>query len=114
SGAAQHTSHAVMRAVENRRPFLRSGNNSHTMLITPTGQMLGQIRDRKSGSDFTRDFQAYDLPIHDWGTTFYTRYGDVFAQTCFLLCIMAIAKVLIQPWFLLKKQRLATIDAARR
>ena len=114
SGAAQHTSHAVMRAVENRRPFLRSGNNSHTMLITPTGQMLGQLRDRKTGSDFTRDFQAYDLPIHNWGTTFYTRHGDVFAHVCALLCIITIAKVLLQPWFLLKNRQLATIDSARK
>ena len=113
-GAAQHASHAVLRAVENRRPFLRSGNNSHTMLITPTGQMLGQIRDRKTGSDFTRDFQAYDLPIHDWGMTFYTRFGDVFAQLCALLCIAALLQFLIRPWFQLKKQQLATIDKARK
>ena len=75
-------SHAVFRAIENRRPLLRSGNNSHTCLITPNGAMLGIIDNKDDGSPFVSSFQAYDVPVHEWGTTFYTRHGDIFAISC--------------------------------
>lgn len=88
SGAEQHLSHAVFRAIENRRPILRSGNNSHTCLITPDGSVLGTISNLDDGTPFTRSFQAYDVPVYDWGTTFYARHGDVFAKSCFTLGIM--------------------------
>lgn len=86
-GAEQHASHVIFRAVENRRPFLRSGNNSHTCLITPDGEVLGQLI-AKDGSLFARDFQTYDLPVYEhWGTTFYTRHGDLFAGICSLAAL---------------------------
>ena len=87
SGAEQHLSHAVFRAIENRRPLLRSGNNSHTCLITPNGVLLGIIDNKDDGSPFVSSFQAYDVPIHDWGTTFYTKYGDVFAISCTVIAL---------------------------
>ncbi|MBR0458094.1 MAG: apolipoprotein N-acyltransferase [Victivallales bacterium] len=88
SGAAQHASHVVFRAIENRRPFLRSGMNSHTELVTPSGRILGQLVDSKTSSPFTRDFQAYDIPVYNgWPDTFYTRYGNLFAILCTALAI---------------------------
>ena len=91
SGAEQHLSHAVFRAIENRRPLLRSGNNSHTCLITPNGALLGIIDNKDDGSPFVSSYQAYDVPIHDWGTTFYTRHGDVFAVLCSISTLALIA-----------------------
>lgn len=91
-GAEQHASHVVFRAVENRLPFMRSGNNSNTCLVTPDGKILGQIVDPKDGSPFTRGYQAYDIPVYDgWGRTFYTEHGDIFAYACsaFSICILA-------------------------
>ena len=80
-GAEQHTAHVVFRAVENRRPFMRSGNNSHTLMVTPAGKIMGQIT--ANDSVFTQDYQAYEIPVFDgWGNTFYTKYGDVFAYVC--------------------------------
>ncbi len=91
SGAEQHLSHAVFRAIENRRPLLRSGNNSHTCIITPNGATLGIIDNKDDGSPFTSSCQAYDVPVHEWGTTFYTRHGDVFAIACTLLSLALVA-----------------------
>ena len=107
-GAEQHTSHVIFRAVENRRPFLRSGNNSHTCFITPDGIVMGQLT-AQDGSPFTRDFQVYDLPIYDdWGTTFYTRHGDLFATLCNALSL-ALIGYLFTTHFLRKNQQLNAI-----
>jgi len=91
SGAEQHLSHAVFRAIENRRPLLRSGNNSHTCLITPNGETLGIIDNKDDGSPFVSSYQAYDVPIHEWGTTFYTKHGDIFAMACTLISLALVA-----------------------
>ena len=80
-GAEQHASHVIFRAVENRRPFMRSGNNSHTLMVTPAGEVMGQLVGKDS--DFTQGYAAYEIPIFDgWGETFYTRHGDFFAYAC--------------------------------
>ncbi len=98
-GAEQHAAHVIFRAAENRRPFLRSGNNSHTMMITPAGVSMGQL----VGPDsvFTSGFQAYELPVSDeWGLTFYTQHGDVFAHVCTLISAILL---LIMLFFSYKK-----------
>ncbi|MBQ7177279.1 MAG: apolipoprotein N-acyltransferase, partial [Victivallales bacterium] len=92
-GAEQHTAHVVFRAVENRRPFMRSGNNSHTLMVTPAGKIMGQIT--ANDSVFTQDYQAYEVPVFDgWGDTFYTKYGDVFAYVCVIACAAMLAIML--------------------
>ncbi len=112
SGAAQHASHVVLRAVENRRPFLRSGNNSHTCLVAPDGQVLGQLRDDGHDSDFIAGSAVYAVPISDWGTTCYTKYGDWFAALCLLLTLGGIGKG-VADWFVLKRARFHRITATK-
>lgn len=110
SGAEQHLSHVVFRAVENRRPVLRSGNNSHTCLITPNGRILGQLADPETGAVFARGSARYELPVHDgWGMTFYTRHGNVFAWACTALAGLVIAWLLAD--FIGRKKKL--LDAIR-
>lgn len=91
AGAHQHMSHVVFRAVENRRPFMRCGSNSHTCYITPNGDISPFLRDEKNDHDFIAGAQVYELPIHDdLGTTFYTRHGDVFAMLNLLASMMCL------------------------
>ena len=111
SGAEQHLSHAVFRAIENRRPLLRSGNNSHTCLITPNGAILGVIDNKDDGSPFVSSCQAYDVPIHEWGTTFYTRHGDIFAQACAAVAVALILFLLLAE-FLRRKENLQKREKA--
>ncbi len=87
AGAEQHFSQMVFRAVENRRPFLRVGNNSHSCLVAPNGVVLGKL-------PFERTWQAYDIPIGNWGMTFYTRHGEFFAHLCAILTAIAICALL--------------------
>lgn len=103
-GAEQHAGHVVFRAIENRRPFLRSGNNSHTCLVSPNGRILGLLVDRKDGSLFTRDYQAYDVPVNDdWGETFYTKYGNLFAWICTGIAILSVLYLIFARLFVKSK-----------
>ena len=83
SGARQHQAHAVFRAVENRLPLMRSGNNSHTCLITPKGEILAPITDA-DGGDFAAGWHAYDVvpAPKDAPPTLYARTGNLFAWIC--------------------------------
>lgn len=85
SGAQQHMAHAIFRAIENRRPLLRSGNNSHTCLILPDGKIQG----------ITQEFAQEAIcltPLLEMrpSLSFYTRHGDLFA---WLMTVLAIAGV---------------------
>lgn len=83
AGSRQHMTHAVFRAAENRRPLFRSGNNSDTCLIQPSGKVQGLLYDPVSGSPFIRGYKIYEVPVWDnLPATFYTLYGDWFAKTC--------------------------------
>ncbi len=85
AGSAQHLSHAVLRAAENRRPLLRSGNNSDTCLILPDGRVTALLRDPVTGNRFLRGVQTIQVPVwQDPPLTFYTRHGDWFACLCAL------------------------------
>jgi apolipoprotein N-acyltransferase len=111
SGAEQHLSHVVFRAIENRRPLLRSGNNSHSCLITPNGRVLGLLRDETSGSLFVRGAQLYEVPVDDsWGTTFYTRHGPIFARLCVLVSMICWL-CLLKTWHDRKRRQYLAITA---
>ena len=51
-------------------------------MITPNGEILGQIVNPETGSVFAKGSATYELPLHDWGETFYTKHGNVFAHAC--------------------------------
>lgn len=92
AGPRQHLVHAAFRAAENRRPLLRSGNNSDTCLIMPSGEIVGLLSDPVTGSRFTRGSRTYEVPVwDDLGNTFYSRHGDVFAGGCALASLVLVA-----------------------
>ena len=89
AGSKQHLTHAVFRAVENRRPLLRAGNNSDSCLIWPNGHISGIPLDPKTGSRFTRTASLYEVPV--WTNlplTWYSRHGDLFAMACCGLTVL--------------------------
>jgi len=94
AGSKQHLTQAVFRAVENRRPLLRSGNNSDSCLIWPNGRISGIPLDPKTGSRFTRTATLYEVPIWDQlPVTWYSRHGDVFAMVCGGLTVLILASL---------------------
>jgi apolipoprotein N-acyltransferase len=80
----QHLNMARMRAIENRRWILRDTNNGVTAVIDPNGTVRQSIA-RHTVSALVAQF-GYNSE-----TTFYTRYGDVFAWLCAILSIGVVA-----------------------
>lgn len=99
AGSRQHLANMVFRAVECRRPFLRSGNNSDTCLVTPGGRIQGLLADPADGNPFYAGSRRYTLPVYDgWGDTFYTRYGNLFAWLCALAGTAGVGALLLRQF----------------
>lgn len=74
AGVRQHAAHSVLRAVENGRWVLRAANTGLTMVVDPKGRVRGSVPPRNA-----RILVAQVGRVRT--ETFYTRWGDVFAQT---------------------------------
>ncbi len=72
----QHFSMAVLRAVENRVPVVRSANTGISGVIAPDGTIL------KETAIFVEDAFVAELPLLPTAPSVYTRFGDVFAWVC--------------------------------
>ncbi|MBI4400124.1 MAG: apolipoprotein N-acyltransferase, partial [Nitrospirae bacterium] len=75
----QHFGMVVLRAVENRLAFARAANTGVSGFIDPHGRILLA----------TPIFQELSVTGHipiGIRPTFYTRYGDVFAYICVIIC----------------------------
>ncbi len=81
----QHFSMAVLRAVENRVPVVRSANTGISGVIVPDGTIVKQTE------MFVEDVFVAHLPLLPTQPSFYTRFGDLFAWICAAgaaLCLM--------------------------
>ena len=84
----QHMVMAVFRSIENRKTTLRGTNSGMTCLITPDGNIQGEMTPFKMG------FKIWDVPVYTTennGTTLYTRTIDVSAKICVYLSQIALA-----------------------
>ncbi len=81
----QHMQLAVFRAVENRRPLLRSTNSGMTCLVLPTGEVVGMLE------PFTQAWGIYDVPLGQYGKmTFYTKFPDLLPKLLLVLVAISI------------------------
>ncbi len=86
----QFLSMNVFRAVENRRSLARSINTGISAMIDPFGRILGRVE--RDGEDiFVAGSLVRDLPLVE-EVTFFTRYGDLFAQA---VCAITVVLLLI-------------------
>jgi apolipoprotein N-acyltransferase len=79
SASYQHLSMVVLRAVENRLPIVRAANTGISAVIDPTGRLSQQT------DLFGRTWIKARITPAEGGTTFYTRWGDLFAYGCLLV-----------------------------
>jgi apolipoprotein N-acyltransferase len=75
----------VFRAVENRLPIVRAANTGISAVIDPTGR-LGSQTDL-----FVRTWIKDRITPAGGPTTFYTRWGDLFAYSCLLVTAVSLA-----------------------
>ena len=81
SAASQHFSMVVFRSVENHLAFARSANTGISGFIDPFGRIV------ETTPIFTE--QAIKSTMQVWRPhTFYSRYGDVFAYGCVIICAL--------------------------
>ena len=88
----QHMVMAIFRSIENRKTTLSGTNSGMTCLITPDGNIQGEMTPFKMG------FKLWDVPVYTTesnGTTFYTRTIDVSANICVWISYVALACGLI-------------------
>ena len=86
----QHLAMVVFRAVENRMAFARAANTGISGLIDPTGRILSAT------PLFTEQFVTGTIPLTS-PSTFYTRFGNVFAWTCVIISLILLWCVRIFP-----------------
>lgn len=75
----QHLSMVVFRAVENRLPIVRAANTGISAVIEPTGHLAQQT------DLFVRTWIKERISPAQRPLTFYTRWGDVFAYSCWVV-----------------------------
>ena len=84
SAPYQHLSMAVFRAVENRRPLVRSANTGISAFIGPKGKILMQ------GDLFQEEVLVMDVTPVRASAGFYTEHGDLFALLLSIICLINI------------------------
>jgi apolipoprotein N-acyltransferase len=75
SAPYQHLAMARFRAVENGRYLVRAANTGISAVVDTRGRLLART------GLFERTVLVHEVPMVT-GTTFYARYGDVFAWAC--------------------------------
>lgn len=80
AGSIQHAAHSVMRAVENRTPVVRCGNNGWSGWIDAYGHIRAVMTNERGSMKFqgVRTVDINSSRRDALGTSFYTRYGDWF------------------------------------
>ena len=101
----QHLSHAVFRAVETRRPIVRSGNNNGSCVISSSGaiiESLSETYDAKTGKAVPdplkkiKGFANFTVEVIPAAPlTFYSKYGNVFIYFCGMICLFSGIYVLL-------------------
>ena len=86
----QHLANARLRTVETGLPLLRVADTGVTCLV----DRFGRLRDTLAGPDGSTFVEgvlqvAVDVPLHP-EKTFYTRHGELFAEGCLGLTLLAI------------------------
>jgi len=89
SGPYQTLAMNVFRAVENRVTVARAATTGVSAFIDAKGRVLERVADAEGRELYVRGFLVRDVPLAQ-GTTFYTRYGDVFAVGASLAALLAL------------------------
>ena len=76
--AKQHYIGSLFRAVENRRPLLRSTASGYTAYVDSTGRQVDGLPLYEEG------YLVVDVDLESNGLSVYTRFGDWFPLACLI------------------------------
>ncbi|MEY2479421.1 MAG: apolipoprotein N-acyltransferase [Verrucomicrobiota bacterium] len=102
AGSQQHLANAIFRCVETRRPMVRAANTGVTCFVDEFGRVTQQLLD-EHGSQFTDGVLSGEVKLKTGREfTFYTRHGELFAQSCagvsaLALLLLLVRKILWRP-----------------
>lgn len=85
---------SVFRAVENRISLLRAANTGISCIIDPLGRIQEKVIDEEGNDMMVTGILTASVP-EPWGSTFYTRYGDVFAIACTIVIVCFLIMALL-------------------
>lgn len=85
----QHARQSIFRAIENRRSVLRCANTGISMIIDPSGDLIEKTK-LNTEATITANIKGTDYK------TFYTKFGNVFAQLLFIIMVALILKTLLR------------------
>lgn len=77
-----HRQAALFRAVENRKPLVRSANTGVSSFIDSRGRVFSTIANAQGKETYIQGFLTQKMYVIDQNTV-YTKFGDVFAYLCF-------------------------------
>jgi apolipoprotein N-acyltransferase len=98
AGSHQHLANAIFRCVETRRPMLRAANTGVTCFINQFGRVTQELRD-ETGSTFAEGVLTGDINVPtEQELTFYVRHGELFAQACAAITLIAIVLLSVTRW----------------
>ncbi len=86
SGPYQHFSMAVFRAIENRKPLIRSANTGISGFIDSNGRVLAR-------TPLFQRLVLTDIIKTDATLTFYTKYGDLFSYLCIVVSLVLLINI---------------------
>jgi len=90
----QHLDNAIFRCVETRRPMVRAANTGVTCFVNEFGRVT-QILQDDAGGTFTEGVLTGEVNVpQDRQLTFYVRYGELFAQLCAVVTLIALISFL--------------------
>ncbi|MBW2021262.1 MAG: apolipoprotein N-acyltransferase [Deltaproteobacteria bacterium] len=91
SAPYQHLAMTVFRAVENRVPLVRAANTGFSAIIDPYGRIKAKSR------LFTKEVLVGKITVSSThASTFYERYGDLFAKAALLISFSVFIIALVQ------------------
>ena len=99
AASAQQLHEAVFRTVENRRPMVRCANTGVTCFVDRFGRVTQTLRTPGEGT-FGVGVLAGEVivPAADAPMTFYTRYGEFFAEMCAGVAVAVGLRFLLAPF----------------
>lgn len=77
-----HLQASVFRAIENRRPVVRSANTGVSCFIDSRGKVKSYLQDNAGKRTFITGYAVGEVELR-FDETVYTKFGDIFTYLCF-------------------------------